>query len=364
MLLFLSKAGYSPFSTKQGSYKKRPVEKARLVNSRQTKIDYVCGLFKTRTMTIQELSKAEYIARINRVMEYIEKHIDESISLEEMAEVAHFSVFHFHRIFTVLVNEAPAAFCQRIRIEKAAQQLKDIPRKSISDIAYDCGYSSTPLFSRTFRKHFGMSAKEFRSGEKPLFVKDGIYYSKKGQALSKKSKLSNSQNEELCTVNLKQLIIMETKVTVKEMPEVQVIYCRHTGAFNEIGKAYGKLMQFAGPRGLLNSPDAKTMTVYHDDPSVTEIGKVRQSACLIVNREVKVEGEIGKMTIPAGKYAVAGFEIEESQFEQAWNTMCVWLTESGYEPGDGYSYELYHNDHSKHTEQKFIFDICIPVKSL
>lgn len=315
-------------------------------------------------MTVQELSRAEYIARINRVMEYVEKHLAESISLEDMAEVAHFSVFHFHRIFTVLVGEPPAAFCQRIRIEKAAQQLKDIPGKSISDIAYDCGYSSTPLFSRTFRKHFGMSAKEFRLEEKPVFVKNGIYYSKCGQALSKKSKLSYSPNEELCTVNLKQLIIMETKVQVKEMPEVQVIYCRHTGAFNEIGKAYSKLMQFAGPRGLLNGPHAKTMTVYHDDPSVTEMEKMRQSACLIVDGDVKVDGEIGKMTIPAGNYAVAGFEINETQFEQAWNTMCIWLTESGYEPGDGYSYELYHNHHEQHPERKFILDICIPVKSL
>jgi len=157
---------------------------------------------------------------------------------------------------------------------------------------------------------------------------------------------------------------METKVIVKEMPDMQVIYCRHTGAFNQIGQAYGKLMQFAGPRGLLNTPDAKTLTVYHDDPSVTEIEKVRQSACLVVQGDVKVEGEIGKMTVSGGKYAVGHFEIGEIEFEKAWNTMCLWLTESGYEPGEGYPYELYYNDHTKHPEHKFILDICIPVKNL
>jgi len=157
---------------------------------------------------------------------------------------------------------------------------------------------------------------------------------------------------------------METEVIVKEMPELQVIYSRHTGAFNQIGQAYGKLMQFAGPRGLLSSPNAKTLTVYHDDPSVTEMDKVRQSACLIVNSDVKVVGEIGKMTVPAGKYAVGHFEIVETQFEQAWNTMCLWLTESGYQPGEGYNYELYYNDHTQHPERKFILDICIPLKRL
>lgn len=315
-------------------------------------------------MTSQELSKQEYIARINRIMEYIEQHIDQPINLYAMSQIAHFSPFHFHRIFTVVVGETPANFLQRIRIEKAAQQLKDSPSKVIGDIAYSCGFSSVSLFSRTFRKHFGVSAKEYRQLEKPLLVKDGVYFSKMGQQLSKKSKLIVIQNEEFCTNKLKQLIIMETEVIVKEMHELQVIYCRHTGAFNQIGQAYGKLMQFAGPRGLLNSPNAKTLTVYHDDPSVTEMDKMRQSACLIVNSDVKVEGEIGKMTVPAGKYAVGHFEIVEAQFEQAWNTMCLWLTESGYEPGEGYNYELYYNDHTQHPERKFILDICIPLKRL
>ncbi len=315
-------------------------------------------------MTPQQISKEEYIARINQVMEFIEKHVNESINLDSMANIAHFSPFHFHRIFSVLVGETPANFLQRIRVEKAAQQLKDYPRKSISDIAFDCGYSSTALFSRTFKKHFGLSASEFRLLDKPLMVKNGVYYSKIGQPLSKKSKLFVAENEELCPVNIKQLIIMETKINIQEMPEMQVIYCRHTGEFNQIGQAYGKLMQFAGPRGLLNNSDAKTLTLYHDDPTVTAIEKVRQSACLVISKEVKIEGEIGKLTIPAGKFAVGRFEIDVTEFEQAWNTMCLWFTESGYEPGTGNPYELYHNDHTKHPEHKFILDICIPVKTM
>ena len=80
--------------------------------------------------------------------------------------------------------------------------------------------------------------------------------------------------------------------------------------------------------------------------------------------EVKVEGEIGKSTVPAGRYAVGHFEIKETEFEQAWNTMCSWLTESGYQPADGPTYELYHNDYKDHPEHRFIVDICLPVKPL
>lgn len=314
-------------------------------------------------MNIQQESRSEYISRINLVMEYIDTHYHEQINLDKMAQIAHFSPFHFHRIFSTLTGETPADFCLRIRTEKAAQKLKDYPQSSISDIVFDCGFSSMALFARTFKRYFGMSASAYRKIERPIVVKDGVYYSKNGQPLSKKNQIYVPLNNELCSVNLKQLVIMETNVIVKELPEMQAIYCRHTGAFDKINEAFSKLMQFAGPRGLIGK-DSHTATVYHDDPSVTEISKVRQSACLIVNEDVKVAGEIGKMTIKGGKYAVGHFEIDVAGFENAWNTMCVWMTESGYEPGEGNPYEFYYADPENHPEHKFVLDICIPVKTL
>jgi AraC family transcriptional regulator len=77
-----------------------------------------------------------------------------------------------------------------------------------------------------------MTAKNFRNTEKPVLVKSGVYYSKNGQLIGKKNQLSIEAEPHLCSVKLKQLIIMDTKVTVKDMPEMNVIYCRHTGAFN------------------------------------------------------------------------------------------------------------------------------------
>ena len=77
------------------------------------------------------------------------------------------------------------------------------------------------------------------------------------------------------------------------MPELQLIYCRHMGAFNQIGHAYEKLFKWAIPRGLV-TPETKTVTVYRDDPAITSIEKVRQDASIIVTTDVKVEGEIGK----------------------------------------------------------------------
>lgn len=314
-------------------------------------------------MSIQEASRTEYVSRINKVMEFVDEHYFEQVDLDAMARIAHFSPFHFHRIFTMLTGETPANFFLRIRTEKAAQQLKDRRGKSIQDIAFDCGFSSMALFARTFKRRFGVSATEFRRMEKPLVYVNGVYYSKNGQSLSKNGQIHVTNDDEFCTVNFKQINFMEMNVVVKEMPEMKAIYCRHTGNFSEVHKTYEKLFKFAGPRGLIK-PDSHTATVYHDDPSVTAIEKVRQSICLIVDHDVKVEGEIGKMVIPAGKFAVGHFEIDVTQFEEAWNSMCVWFTESGYEPGEGNPYEFYYCDAENHPQHKFVLDICIPVKPL
>jgi AraC family transcriptional regulator len=171
-------------------------------------------------------------------------------------------------------------------------------------------------------------------------------------------------DSDLCGVELKNIYFMESNVEIKVMPDMKAIYCRHIGPFHLIGQAYEKLSQWAGPRGLYVPNVTKTATVTHDDPSVTDLDKIRQSACIIVDKDVKVEGEIGKMIIPGGKYVVGHFELGMHEFQKAWNTMCHWFTESGYQQGDGCTYELYHNDYTTHPEKKHIVDICIPVKPL
>lgn len=157
---------------------------------------------------------------------------------------------------------------------------------------------------------------------------------------------------------------MNTKIEVKELPEMKVIYCRHIGAFDQIKSAYEKVIKWATPRNLYDAATTKTATITHDDPAITAQGKVRQSACILVEEDVKVDGEIGKAVIPGGKYAVGRFEINDHEFEKAWNTMCHWFTESGYQQADGNPFELYHNFFMLHPEKKHIVDICIPIRPL
>jgi len=105
-------------------------------------------------MDCKEISKQEYTARINRVMDYIAKNLDKAIDLSVMAEIASFSPYHFHRIFTFVVGETPNNFLSRIKLEKAGQLLQDNQKVAISEIAYQCGFLNVSSFSRAFKTHF------------------------------------------------------------------------------------------------------------------------------------------------------------------------------------------------------------------
>jgi AraC family transcriptional regulator len=71
--------------------------------------------------------RAEYRSRINRVIDHIDKHISESLRLEDLARVANFSAFHFHRIFGALVGETLNGWIQRKRPRLACWPIRTCP---------------------------------------------------------------------------------------------------------------------------------------------------------------------------------------------------------------------------------------------
>src|SRR5215469_3678172 len=110
-------------------------------------------------------ANGEYAQRINRVIDYLRANLDRQVKLQELAKVACFSEFHFHRIFGAVSGETLNDFTNRLRLEKAARLLR-YSDHSLTDIALDCGFSSSATFSRAFRSGFDTSPSQFRkSGE-------------------------------------------------------------------------------------------------------------------------------------------------------------------------------------------------------
>ena len=121
-------------------------------------------------------SNVEYIRRINLVINYIDQNYAGDITLSTLANIASFSEFHFHRIFSSVVWASLYKYIQRVRLEKSAHTLRYDRSKPITDIALDCGFSSSSVFARAFKDYYGMSASQWRKGgyvDYPNNFKDG-----------------------------------------------------------------------------------------------------------------------------------------------------------------------------------------------
>src|SRR3954465_12819694 len=105
-----------------------------------------------------------YTAGINRVMDHIDAHLDETLDLEARAGVARFSPFHFHRVFQALTGETLAERVRRRRLEVAAGRLLTRANATALQIALEVGFNSAEVFTRAFRAYFGVTPSAGRGG--------------------------------------------------------------------------------------------------------------------------------------------------------------------------------------------------------
>lgn len=294
-------------------------------------------------------TRREYLKRINFVLDFIEKNLDVHLSLEYLSEKAHYSPYHFHRVFLTVVNERLNEFINRKRIERIASIILVEPNIPLKDLVYKYGFNSDSSFSRAFKKHYGISPTKFKSDGKEILSKIGIE--------------PFSSKKYICSIdNIKQWIKMNAQVTIKELPELKLASISHIGDFEKAGSMFQTLMEWGHQKRVLETSNFKAITIYHDNPNVTQTSKVRFSTCVTIAESINADGEIRQHKLKKGIYAVGHFEIKGEEISKAWKSMRIWVIENEYEFRDGDYFEMYHNDHKTHPEHKFIIDICIPLE--
>lgn len=277
--------------------------------------------------------------RINRVIFFIEAHLGEPLNLEDLAKVAYFSPYHFHRIFAAFTGETLAAFIRRLRLERAAQHLLHLDAP-VTEIALGAGYETPSAFTRAFAGHFGVSPTEYRKRHEPVSLL--------GARL-------------LALTNLVEDVTMTPEIrTIDPMP---VLFVRRTGPYYQAaGEAFGVLCQFAGPRGLLG-PASRMIGISHDDPHVTGESKFRYDACVTIDREVKPEGEVGQKTIAGGKYAVFLHAGAYEGFQQTYDQIFkAWLPGSGEKLREEPCFEVYLNSPDQVKPEDLRTEIWLPLQ--
>lgn len=296
------------------------------------------------------------VTRIGKAITYIEEHLHEKLLLNDIATKAHFSPFHFHRLFSVVTKETLNSFITRKRIEKAASFLLHKKELTITEVSDRVGFTSLSSFSRAFKKFYGISPVEFKESSPNKFSKISKEESKNGQTIT-------LFEQYICNVNNSlNWLKMNANIEVKIVPEMQLAYISHQGNIDLIGNVYGRLMQWAYPKGLMQQDDLRMVTIYHDSPKITDSNHLRMSACMTLNRSVETEGKVNLRTLPDTKCVVSRFEIGLDEFQQAWESSFVWMSEKGYKKADQDPFGIYYNNPEEHPERKCIVDICIPIE--
>ena len=314
-----------------------------------------------------------YVERVNAAVDYIEQHLDEDLTLEQLAAVAHFSPYHFHRIFGLLVGETLSRFINRLRLERAASLLVQRPGLTITEVATSCGLHNPSSFSRSFRDRFGMSASDWRQGghldyegeETAADLVEGMATPAEGYGiLGTRPGIGGHRLawEIACGP------LPATSVEIVEMPDLEVAYVRHTGRYQGevevFADLFTRLMTWANANGHLHD-DSWVLSVYHDNPGITDDDRLRVSACIDVPANTTAGGGIGRMRLDGGPCAVARFELGDQDYPAGWYAVsCGWLPDSGYEPDDRLPFERYPVGAATAAPGTQVVDICIPVRPL
>lgn len=273
--------------------------------------------------------------RVNKVVEYINQHLESSLDIKTLAEISCFSRFHFHKIMRAFLKEPLYGYISRIRLETAARYLR-YSQLSVQEIAYKTGYEVPSSLSKAFKQAFGISPAEYR------------------------------QNKEF-TIKRKALIDDNLKLkrpVIKELPTRKVIYTRLWGNYstNDYDTAWTQLWNYVKANKLF-SAGIENIGISYDDPKVTDAENCRYEACLVIHKEPVPSSHIGVKDLEGGSFAVFLYQGPYHQLSVVYDTIFSrWLLQSGYELRESPIIEKYLNNPNRTIESKLKTEIYIPIK--
>jgi len=299
----------------------------------------------------------EYADRMQRVTEHIDRHLDQTLDLDALAAVAHFSPFHFHRLFSAWMGETAGDYLRRRRCEIAATRLLAQPRVAVIQIALAVGFGSAEAFARAFKSRFGCSPTSWRLQQSQLRAAKR----NPGQTNRKSDQERQDKMPKNAAVH-QQNAEAAMKVDIIERQPTTIVYLRYVGPYGEPISAFWqqKVYPWMAASGLLQQP---RYGVSHDDPNVVAPEQCRYDAGCEAPPTLTALGNAQKTTIPGGKYAALSFKDTVGEIEEAWTAMLRdWLPASGLQL-DGRPMFEYYPQGSSYDPASGVFDckLCIPV---
>lgn len=258
-----------------------------------------------------------YQARMQRVLDYIDQHLDGDLDLETLSGIAAFSKFHFHRQFTATFELPVHRYVQLARMKRASHRLAVDDAQSVTEIAMDAGYDAPDAFARAFRQRLGQSPSSFRKSPdwEPWLTAFGP--------------LDNARNK------LMQIIFDNDDVTIRDVPTTPVAVLEHRGDRSTIPETRQLFTAWRKAAGL--SPETNpTFMVFRSERTPAVPADYSMDLC--IGTDVAIDADdapIKPGIIPGGRCAVLRYPGNTNNLEPAALFLYRdWLPASGEEARD------------------------------
>ncbi len=272
---------------------------------------------------------------INQSIDYILEHLNENITVKNVAGHFHFSEFYFSRLFKAETGESVYAFIKRLKMDQSAIDMKLKNSKSVTDIGLDYGYSSSN-YSSAFKKHHSVSPVEFRKS-------------------ANAERVSNPFNPEKIHI-FKTYDDYAAGIKIEELADVRVIYERTIGDYWELKEKWIRFMETY--KDCFNA-DTLLIERFYDDPSIASPNSCICDLCISADKEIYAQEKMA--TIKGGRFATYRFEGRVSDiFCTLQGIFRVWLPKSDYEMDERYGLNIYRKVNL--DDDLVVMDLCIPIK--
>lgn len=271
---------------------------------------------------------------INRAIDYILNHINENISVDDIASYCHFSRFYFSRMFKLETGESVYEFIMRVKMEQSAFRLKVEKDRSITDVSLDYGYSPSN-YSSAFKQYHDISPTEFR------------------RCILEKSFIHPFDHD--ISVDLETYEKVSEKVTIEHLSDITVIYERHKGNYLDLSEDWCK---FQEKYSQLITEHTLFIERTYDDPSITNQDDCLYDLCMTVPEGYSSSS---MYVITGGKFAVYHFKgsVEQIYIDYQ-NFLIVWFIQRKCEIDERYGFEIYREIDCNSMMMEI--DFYIPIK--
>lgn len=271
-----------------------------------------------------------YDLKLKCVCDYIQQHLDETLSLQQLSEVAGLSRFHFHRIFYAHLGMNIMKYTQMLRLKRASFQLVFKPEVKVIEIALDAGFDSPEAFARAFKRSFDQTPSAFRVEPNwQNWHRKFVYFTPESE--------------------------LKMNVTIIERPVEKIAYISHQGSPEKVFETAAKFIEWRKRTGLSPVKTSATYGIPFSDPEQTPEKEFRfDTFIILINRLSE---------IPAGRYAmVRHWGSHDYIRDSVYFLFRNWLPAQQEEAGDYPVFFHYHNFVHEVKEADLVTDIYLLLK--